>query len=39
MVVPLGIQVATMLAGLIAYLILSFVYRRRWDRALRASLG
>jgi len=39
MEVPLAIQVATMLAGLIAYLMLSIVYRRRWDRALRASLG
>jgi len=39
MEVPLAIQVATMLAGLIAYLMISIVYRRRWDRALRASLG
>src|SRR5215218_6897805 len=39
MAVPLGVQVATMMVGLTAYLMLSLVYRRRWDRALRAGLG
>jgi hypothetical protein len=37
--VPLVIQVVTMMVGLTAYLVLSIVYRRRWDRALRVVLG
>jgi hypothetical protein len=37
--IPLAIQAAVAVAGLCAYLVLSIVYRRRWDKALRAALG
>ncbi|MEV0271316.1 hypothetical protein AB0H43_21270 [Hamadaea sp. NPDC050747] len=39
MEIPLGVQAAVAVVGLSAYLVLSIVYRRRWDKALRVALG